>query len=156
MMESLDQIYMVCCSIFALFVAVSSVGFVFLQQRWLQPGHGNSKLQKEKMVVLPTFWAARPAAWFAYSESKFCKKAVTSQQQRFYFLLAAIPEKILDNIMDVADSVTEDFPYNVLKSWLLETQTMSDQEKLDVLFKSEPVGGLKPSQLWLVCWPLAF
>jgi hypothetical protein len=72
---------------------------------------------------------------------------VTSQQLRFDLLLAAIPEKILDNIMDVMNSVPEDFLYDVLKSRLLETHTLSDQEKLDVLFKSEQLGGRKPSQL---------
>jgi hypothetical protein len=70
--------------------------------------------------LLP-FWAARPAAWFAYAESKFCKKAVTSQQRHFDLLLAAILEKILDNIMDVVNNIPEDFLYKVLKSRLLET-----------------------------------
>jgi hypothetical protein len=146
-MECLYQLYLVCISIFAIFVAVSSVVFVFLQRRWPQLGHGDSNLQKEKTVILPPFWAAWPAAWFAYAKSKFRKKAVTSQQRRFDFLLVAIPEKILNNIMDEVDSVPEDLPYNVLKSRLLETHTLSDQEKLDVLFKSEPLGGWKPSQL---------
>jgi hypothetical protein len=93
--------------------------------------------------LLP-FWAAKPAAWFAYAKSKFREKKVTSQQQHFDL---SIPEKILGNIMDVVDSVPEDFPYNMLKVWLLEKHTLSYQEKLDVLFKSEPLGGWKPSQL---------
>jgi hypothetical protein len=109
--------------------------------------HVDCKLQKEKTVILLPFWAARLAAWFAYAQSKFCKKALNSQQKGFNLLLAAIPENILDNIMDVVDSVSEDFPYNILKEWLLEPHMLSDQEKLDVLFKSEPLGGQKTSQL---------
>jgi hypothetical protein len=38
--------------------------FIFLQQRWFQSGHGDTQQQKEKSVILPTFWAARSAASF--------------------------------------------------------------------------------------------
>jgi hypothetical protein len=37
-----------------------------------------------------------------------------------------MPEKILDQVMDVVDNVPEDFPYNTLKSPFLETPTLSD------------------------------
>ncbi len=47
--------------------------------------------------------------------------------------------------MDVVDNVPEDFPYGTLKSRLL--QTLSDHEKLEILYKSEPLCGLKPSQM---------
>jgi hypothetical protein len=71
----MDQLYMVCISIFAIFVAVSSVVFVFLKLQLI--GHGDSKLQKEKTVILLPFWAARPAALVRLTESKFrCKCGV--------------------------------------------------------------------------------
>jgi hypothetical protein len=35
----------------------------------------------------------------------------------------------------------------MLKACLLETLTLSDHEKMDILFKSEPLGGQKPSQM---------
>jgi hypothetical protein len=110
--------------------------------------HVGSKQQKEKIGILPPFWVARPAAWFTFAENKFCEKAVNSQRRHFDLLLAAIPEKILDNIMDVVDNIPEDFRYHTLKSRLLATHTLSDQEKLDVLFKSKPLGGRKPSQMF--------
>jgi hypothetical protein len=36
---------------------------------------------------------------------------------------------------------------DTLKYCLLETHNLSDPEKLDVLYKSEPLGGRKPSQV---------
>jgi hypothetical protein len=48
-MEFLDLIYLAIMSILAIFVAVSSVVFVFLQQRWSLAGHGDA--QKEKAVL---------------------------------------------------------------------------------------------------------
>jgi hypothetical protein len=64
---------------------------------------------------------------------------MVSQRRRFDLLLAAMPEKIL--IMDIVED------YDNLKARLLETHTLSDQEKMNILFKSEPLGGRKPSQI---------
>ncbi len=52
-----------------------------------------------------------------------------------------MPGKILDQVMDVVDNILEDFPYDTLKSRLLETRTLCDHEKLEILYKSEPLGG---------------
>ncbi len=49
--------------------------------------------------------------------------------------------------MDVVDNIPEDFPYNALKSRLLETHTLSDHEKLEILYKSVPLGRRKHSQM---------
>jgi hypothetical protein len=49
--------------------------------------------------------------------------------------------------MDVVDNILEDFPYDTLKSRLLETHTLSDHEKLEVLYKFEHLGGRRPSQM---------
>jgi hypothetical protein len=49
--------------------------------------------------------------------------------------------------MDVAENVPEDSPYKTLKARLLETYTLSDQEKMDILFKSEQLGGSILSQM---------
>jgi hypothetical protein len=45
------------------------------------------------------------------------------------------------------NNIPEDFPYDTLKSRLLESHTLSDHEKLEILYKSEPLGGWKPSQM---------
>jgi hypothetical protein len=59
---------------------------------------------EEKTVILPPFWAARPVARFIFTERKsFVKRQ--SQRRRFDLLLAAMPEKIMDLIMDVAENV---------------------------------------------------
>jgi hypothetical protein len=62
-MEFVDLLSLVLVAILAIFVTAAV--FVFLQQ-WSWLGHGDV-LQKEKTVILPPFWAARPAAWFAFA-----------------------------------------------------------------------------------------
>jgi hypothetical protein len=86
-------------------------------------------------------------------ESKFREKAIISQRRWFDLLLTALPEKVLDQVMDVVDSVPEDFSCDTLKSHLLESHTLSIHEKLEVLNESEPLGGRKPSQMRPACWP---
>ncbi len=70
-MEFVDFLSMALVAVMAVVFAV--VVFFFLH-RWSWLGHGDA-LQKEKTVTLPPFWAARPAAWFAFAESKFREKA---------------------------------------------------------------------------------
>jgi hypothetical protein len=55
-MEFLDLLCL--AIILAIFVIVSAVVFVFLQQRWSLMGHGDSLQQKKKTVILPPFWRA--------------------------------------------------------------------------------------------------
>ncbi len=85
------------------------------------------------MVILLPFWVARVAM----------EKGNISQRRRFDLLLAAMPEKILDQVMDMVDNVSEDFSYDTLKSLLLETHTLSDHEKL-------AGGSYKIPYLWVV------
>jgi hypothetical protein len=142
-MEFVDLLSLALAAILA--IVFAAVIFVFLHW-WSWLGHGDA-LQKEKTVILPPFWVARPAAWFAFAESQFREKAIIFQRRRFDLLLATLPEKIRDQVMEVVDNVPEDFPYDTLKSRLLETRTLSDHEKLEILYKSEPMGGQKPSQM---------
>jgi hypothetical protein len=71
---------------------------------------------------------------------------MVSQQRRFDLLLAAMPEKIL--VINIVENMPEDYPYDTLKADLLETHTLSDHEKMDILFKYQPLGGRKPSQMY--------
>jgi hypothetical protein len=52
-------------------------------------------------VILPPFWAARPAPWFGFAESNFREKPVVSQWRYFDLLSAAMPEKVLDVITNL-------------------------------------------------------
>jgi hypothetical protein len=62
-------------------------------------------------------------------------------------LLAALPEEVLAQVMDVIEDLPEDTPYTTLKERLLETHNLSNFKKLEQLFKSGQLGARKPSQL---------
>jgi len=102
--------------------------------------------QHGRDVKLPTFWKARPEAWFVYAESKFRLKHVETEQEQSDHLLAALPEEVLAQVMDVIEDLPEDTPYTTLKERLLETHTLSNFEKLELLFKAagRGEGGVLP------------
>jgi hypothetical protein len=101
----------------------------------------------DRHVKLPPFWASRPAAWFRVAESKFRLLNVNNQQTMFDHLLAALPENLVGQLLDVIENAPEDNPYTHLKGRLIETHVLSDYEKIDTLVKMQPMGGRKPSQL---------
>jgi hypothetical protein len=68
----------------------------------------------------------------------FREKAVEKQARNFDLLLAALPKKVQDQVMDVIDKMLANIPYDSLKAHLMGTHTLSDQEKMDVVFKMEP------------------
>jgi hypothetical protein len=49
-------------------------------------------------------------------------------------------------LMDIANNLPAEFPFDTLMARFLNTHTLLDQEDLDVLFKMERLGSLKPSQ----------
>jgi hypothetical protein len=99
-------------------------------------------------VKLPVFWPSRPDAWFTLAESRFRLRQVTDSQQKFDHLLSALPDAVIAEILDViADAEEQEDPYMHVKERLMETHALSDFEKLEQLYKCEPLGGRKPSQL---------
>jgi hypothetical protein len=99
-------------------------------------------------VRLPQFWLSKPAAWFTLAESRFCIRHIKDEQQQFDHLLSSLGDNVLADILDAIDEAGQSAqPYTELKARLLETHVLSDFERLEILFKMEPLGGRKPSQL---------
>jgi hypothetical protein len=99
-------------------------------------------------VKLPPFWPSRPAAWFHLAESRFRLRAIEDPQQKYDFLLSSLPDSVINDVLDVIETAAdEENPYEHVKHRLLETHSLSDFEKLELLMKCEPLGGRKPSQL---------
>jgi hypothetical protein len=99
-------------------------------------------------VRLPQFWRTKPTAWFTLAESRFRLHNIGDEQRRFDHLLSSLGDETISEILDAIDDAGgSETPYTILKGRLLETHVLSDFEKLEVLFKLEPLGGRKPSQL---------
>jgi hypothetical protein len=71
--------------------------------QWFQDGHGDTQEQKEKTVILPPFWAVRLSAWFAFTESKFRKKAMVTQRLHCTLQHIALENSFVDPDLDPYD-----------------------------------------------------
>ena len=100
------------------------------------PGHA----QPFREVKLPAYWPSKPAAWFTLAESRFRLKNIVDEQSRYEYLLSALPESTIIDVLDVLEDAPEDLPYTHLKTRPLQCHVLSPYEQLDVLFKTDPLG----------------
>ena len=98
-------------------------------------------------IKLPPFWQARPAAWFVFVESRFRLRNIVDETAKFDHVLSALPEDMVGQILDLVEAAPAATPYTFLRTRLLETHSLSDYEKWDMLQKTEQMGGRKPSKL---------
>ncbi len=84
----MELLFAVFPAFLAIFVHVFAVVFFLLQLWWFQFVHGDAQQQKEKSVILPLFWAARPGP------GSVSREGDGSPQRRFDLPLAAKPEKM--------------------------------------------------------------
>jgi hypothetical protein len=98
-------------------------------------------------IKLPPFWQARPAAWFVFVESRFRLRNIVDETAKFDHVLSALPEDMVGQILDLVEAAPAATPYTFLRTRLLETHSLSDYEKWDMLPKTELMGGRKPSKL---------
>jgi hypothetical protein len=105
------------------------------------PGGGYAGLR------LPDFWSDAPAGWFLYAESRFWIRNITSEVDRFDHLVGALPKSSIRLVMDTLESPDTDRPYSALKQRLLASHELSEFQRIELLFKMEPLGSRKPSEL---------
>ena len=98
-------------------------------------------------IKLPPFWQSRPAAWFVFVESRFRLRNIVDETAKFDHVLSALPEDMVGQILDLVEVAPAATPYTFLRTRLLETHSLSDYEKWDMLQKTEQMGGRKPSKL---------
>jgi hypothetical protein len=96
---------------------------------------------------LPDFWSDAPAGWFLYAESRFRIRNITSEVDRFDHLVGALPKSSVRLVMDTLESLDADQPYSALKQRLLASHELSEFQRIELLFKMEPLGSRKPSEL---------
>lgn len=96
---------------------------------------------------LPKFWSSDPQVWFAQVESQFTTSRITSQAQKFHYVVAALPPETAMDIRDIILDPPAASPYDLLKAELVKRTTESEQRRLQQLISSEELGDRKPSQL---------
>ena len=98
-------------------------------------------------VKLPTFWSSQPDVWFAQVEAQFHLRRITTDETKYYHVLAALDQETATRLIDLISSPPADDKYTTLKTRLTETFGLSERERASRLLHFRPLGDSKPSVL---------
>jgi hypothetical protein len=99
-------------------------------------------------VKLPAFWSANIVGWFSSVEGIFELRGITSQQAKYFNVLAALPESTVVLIVDLVEtSPLPADPFEQLKGQLVTTHQLTDIQWVEKLLALPPLGKQKPSEL---------
>ncbi|XP_018494226.1 uncharacterized protein LOC108863954 [Galendromus occidentalis] len=99
-------------------------------------------------LTLPTFWAQNPDAWFYKVGAQFKNANITTEQRRFYKVLAVLPESAAIRVREIAQQGQfNPGDYEKLKQKLIRTRQPSTLERLDRLTELKNIAHKKPSEI---------
>ena len=92
-------------------------------------------------IKVPPFYRRNTSAWFKTLESQFKLARITSEETRFHYLVANLPEDIAALLL--TESTQEH--YSDLKAEVISAVEKTKQEKINDLFDITDIGDDKPS-----------
>ena len=66
-------------------------------------------------VKLPTFWLSQLDVWFAQVEAQFHLRLITTDETKYYHVLAALDQETATRLIDLITSPPADNKYTTLK-----------------------------------------
>lgn len=109
-----------------------------------------SHLEDTQQIVslkLPDFSSTNTRVWLIQVEAQFHAKRISSQNTKFYSLVAALPTSVAEQLVDVIEPIPPITPYDTLRAALLDRTSASDQLRMQQLLSGVELGDRTPSQL---------
>ena len=98
-------------------------------------------------LKLPTFWTSQPEVWFAQAEAQFNLRGITTDDTKYFYVLAALDQQTATRLLDLISQPPADNKYRTLKDRLISTFGLSIYERASRLLHFRPLGDSKPSAL---------
>ena len=98
-------------------------------------------------LKLPVFWPDSCESWFINAESQFHLKSITSSITKFHHVVPSLPQKEIDNVVDIIRNPPAADPYGVLRSPLLQTHSLTDYARCESIISLPLSGDMLPSAL---------
>ncbi|XP_017467529.1 PREDICTED: uncharacterized protein LOC108359952, partial [Rhagoletis zephyria] len=98
-------------------------------------------------VKPPPFWKPDPRLWFAQVEAQFARAGITTDDTKYYTVVAEIDSAILMHASDIIASPPTTGKYEALKERLLAEFGESTEKRLKRLFESCELNDKKPTTL---------
>ncbi|KAK3792624.1 hypothetical protein RRG08_035956 [Elysia crispata] len=98
-------------------------------------------------LKLPTFWTTCPLAWFAQTEAQFALRNLSSDDTKYFHVVAALDSQTATRVLSVIASPPLTNKYEALKSFLCSAFGLSETERANTLLDLSGLGDRKPLQL---------
>ena len=98
-------------------------------------------------MKLPTFWTSQPEVWFAQTEAQFGLRSVSTDETKYYYVLAALDQDTATRLIDLIGNPPTTNKYQTLKDRLINTFGLTERERASRLLHFRPLGDSKPSAL---------
>ena len=98
-------------------------------------------------LKLPTFWTTCPLAWFAQTEAQFSLRNISSDDAKYYYVVAALNANTATRTLSIISSPPAEQKYELLKSFLTSAFGLSEPQTANALLDLNGLGDRKPSQL---------
>lgn len=108
----------------------------------------DEELAKICNLKLPPFWVNSPSTWFIQAEAQFALCRISSDLKKYYYVLASLPQEVIESILDYVQSPPDVAVYQGIKQLLTERHSMSETNRIERLLSSEELGDRKPSDFY--------
>lgn len=115
----------------------------------LQKRLGQNKVEAKVCrvaVKLPTFWADKPAIWFAQVEAQFQIANIVLDATKYNYVVGHLDQKLAGEVEDLITNPPSEGKYEKLKEVLIQRLSISQEKRVRQLLSDEELGDRKPSQ----------
>lgn len=95
----------------------------------------------------PPFWKPNPRLWFAQVEAQFVRAGISTDETKFYTVVAEIDSAVLAHASDIITSPPATGKYELLKERLISEFGESKEKRLKRLFEGCRLEDRKPTTL---------
>lgn len=108
----------------------------------------SQNLRIERVAIKPPpFWKTSPKLWFSHLEAQFVTGSITSDETKYYYVVAALDEQMLKLVSDIVEKPPNVDKYLTIRDNLIKSLSESESQQLQRLLKGMELGDQKPSQL---------
>lgn len=105
-----------------------------------------SNLQIARVAIKPPpFWKPDVRLWFQQVEAQFIRSNITTDETKFYTLVAEIDSSVLKHAADIIQKPPAGNKYNALKERLIKEFSESKEVRMKRLLSGNTIDGRKPT-----------
>lgn len=95
---------------------------------------------------LPTFWADKPAVWFAQADAQFTLAGIGSSKTKYSYVVSQLDTRVACEVEDIITGPETGHTYEKIRDALTQRLSMSEERRVKQLIQEEEMGDRKPSQ----------